>query len=210
MLSVNTAVKRVQHSARPFVIAALIFTVILSVACHGGKDCPAFSDPELNAWFPYDTQHTWYFKGSNGQTDSLKFTEVTSTEAYKSGNSFSSRSCSEGATLTTGENPHYIYLNIYETDVNSKIENADIEVNGLDYFATRLSDTGYVYSNSRLGHTLYHDSLSLNGQSFTQVQEIIADSMLNNETVSRIWIAKNKGLVGFQERNNKTVFTLQN
>ncbi|BAV06647.1 hypothetical protein FLA_2666 [Filimonas lacunae] len=139
----------------------------------------------------------------------MKLNENTATDAYTSGNHFNSEACSAGATMSTGEKPQYIYLNIYETKVNNEVQYADIEVNGLDYFGNCLSDTGYVYSNSHLAHTQYHESLQLNGREFTQVQEIIADTVRNGQTISHFWIAKNKGLVGFEENGNSTIFTLQ-
>lgn len=190
-------------------IATFIIITTLFSACSSPKSCPAFSDPELETWFPYRTGHQYYFRGSNGVVDSLQLTAIDKSTPYTSGNHYESFACSEGATLTSGNNSSGVRFNVSETEVDGQIAQTEINVDGMYYFATHLSDTGYVSSNSPYGHTVYHTSVTLDGHTYNQVQEIISDDARPADLLSRIWIGKNQGLVGYEFKNGGGIYALE-
>lgn len=109
-LTVLLSIRRIMACKTAVVLTASV-TLVLS-GCSSPGSCPAFSDPEPKTWFPYRTGHEYFFKGSNGVTDSLMFTTIDRSTPYTSGNHYEYFTSSEGTPLTSGNNSNGLRISI--------------------------------------------------------------------------------------------------
>lgn len=172
--------------------------------------CPAYSNPGLDAWFPYDSGQVNIF--SNGVAkDTITFLITYISPAYEAnkGCMHADNGCNMQKTIFSKEinnaNAAKFVCNWYSSadwDGNNTEKSLQLFVQGfsLPSDGTVMSDTGLVLNpNTGAFISKYFSSLTLNGKQFTNVQQIEYAAPDNKtDNVYKIYIAKSAGLIGYE------------
>lgn len=172
--------------------------------------CPEYSNPEFDAWFPYDSGQVNIF--SNGMTkDTITFLITYISPAYEAnkGCIHADNGCSMQKTIFSKEinntNATKFLCNWYSAadwEGNNTGISLQLFVQGfsLPSDGTYISDTGVVLNpNTGAFVSKYFSSLTLNGKQFTSVQQIeYAAPDTKTDNVYKIYIAKSAGLIGYE------------
>jgi len=169
--------------------------------------CPAFSDPVFEGWFPYKTGDSLVFKTADNKETKF-YIEVTRSGENEVNrgcfggaqgcNSYCNVSGAEEAGGTAGKlNLSYNIINPFSGSV---VKNTSFRFYTMYYYGEALSDTGMTKNNNLPEYqTSFHNSLSLDGRVFTQVQELVRDTLKNKEPGAfAVYFSKNNGVIGFR------------
>ena len=168
------------------------------------KKCPAFSDKEFNAWFPYTQNETVYYKTINNDEDSINNFSVYKSSAAASSSGFNAPQCEISASVqgfpADSLGPYFKinYIISGTANVNNSLQ---LNLNQFLVFGISINDSGIVIDRtmSQL-QTSYFPGIVLDGKNFLNVQSIQMDTAsLAAAGIYKIWIAKNNGLIGYEE-----------
>lgn len=198
---------------RTCTLSVLFFTTLLVsiTACSYQETCPAFGDNQFDLWFPYKENQILYFKSGTGTVDSIKISRASRTSEYQITKKFLNPAhCSTSAIIASDLtfNPS-LSLEI-QVEKNPDSDSYYFITAATGYIsANKLTDTGAVVFGQYHTYTRYSDQQIINGITYSKVQEVNMDTLhYLHFQASKIWIAKNKGVIGFQRRQSGEIFSL--
>jgi hypothetical protein len=195
-----------KYPAVLFTFLCVLFAGIESLFTFCSKQtCAGFVDTYYDQWFPYSNGQKPIFI-SQTTNDTFNITSAYKTLPYTSGG-FESRGCG-GANASVSGNKDSTQLSIYawQADLTAiNISLGNFAVSGI-----AITDTGIVANPENKSYaSVFQNSAILSNKTFANVQMIMQDTLLYKYTVYKIWLAKDKGLVGYQKRLGNELFVLQ-
>ena len=206
-----------KNPALNFIILAIIFTVIegLFSFCSKNDYCPAFADAAFNEWFPYQAGQTVYYKTADNKKDSLYNFKVNKSEAKTVHHGFLSPPfyCDDYAFIESqnvDSASSFLYLT-YDIYTAQNFKNLQLSVNNFLVNGSDINDSGIVIKSLEYPvKSSYFNSLSLGGKVFSNVQALENDTVIfKNPGVYKIWLAKNMGVIGYEEYPSLTIWVKQ-
>ena len=155
--------------------------------------CPAFNDPNYDAWFPYQLNQKLRFTSDLGRKDSMTIAMAMKSDAF-TGNG----SCHANAQILSAEiSPmgNTLLVNYYY-DGNRKSLNLTL----IDYSTFGdLNANGFSPGSNNGSTSSQFSSITINNKTFTSVVQVQRDTVNFKPTgVYKFWIARNIGFVGFE------------
>ena len=187
-----------KYPAVLFMVLCLLFIGIEAIFsfCSEKKDivCPTFSNINYDQWFPYATNQSFRFQ-SPSNSDSLKIIAVSKKS-----------DCSDLAYITS-DSSNLLSIHAYGSVGND----VTFKFRGIEILRGAIKDTGLVMNNDGQNQAFleYQNTVVLNGLTFQNAELIYVDTILNKTDVFKIWLAKDKGIVGYQKRLGNELFVLQ-
>jgi hypothetical protein len=172
------------------------------------KLCPAFSDANFDAWFPYSHNQKLFFTSSLGAKDTLTIGTVEkSPDTYTA----VSLSCSSNASVRS------VDLNSSSSNgftINYlKFDNEPRNHLNLFLYDFLLADAWLKETDIVPAPTLKHQFLvnaTINGKAFANVIEVMRDTAVKKDAgVYKIWLSKQTGLVGYERYPALERFVIQ-
>jgi hypothetical protein len=199
-----------------FILLALLLACLQgSVSFCSKKNCAAFSNANFDSWFPYRQGQTVYYATINNEVDSLVNITIYKSPASTSSGGFSSRACVVSASVQSqyidSADP-YLHLN-YIIDDGSATNTVQLNINQFFVSGTNITDSG-ITINAAISmypvQSSFYNSLTIEGKNYSDVQMILRDTAgLAANSVCKIWIAKNIGLLAYQEYPSLTIWLKQ-
>ncbi len=195
-------------------ITSFVLLAVLLVSLQGissfcsKKNCPAFSDKNFDAWFPYQNGQVVYYKTTDGDVDSLYIYSVTKSPVSSSGGY--GRACVVSASIQA-ENSDSLGANIFlNYSLGSGGSNYLLfNANQLFFTGTNITDSGIVLNSNNSVQSTFSSSLILNSNIYPNVQVIMEDTTGVQPGVFKIWLAKNTGLLAYQQYPSLKIFVKQ-
>jgi hypothetical protein len=180
-------------------------------------DCPGFDSPELSGWFPYSNSNLMIYQNNTGQRDTVHLNLWEMTAPYST--SGSSRFCSAQRHLEStermpnGDLKMAIRLNKSENSgnfTNSALITLHnyVAVEFQNATSTSLGEARFNYSTSMA--IQYVPVLNIGSRSFNDAAIVSRDTNTNKSAgIYKLYIAKNQGIVGYEEIPSRSLFVLQ-
>jgi hypothetical protein len=200
-------------------LASLFFYACGEQCCSTKSiECVGYTDAVGRSWIPYNNKGNLIFASSGGPRDTLTFDSVSVTAPYTSQKQCSNNVCDANLRVFGGSGAKSLYCFHQLAQNNSSgISNSSIvqiAFLGCNIQADSIAPTGLI--NVRIGAcqatNLFSSQLSLNGISFSNVQEITADTLsacAKGNPLRKIWLARGRGLIGYQTIVDNNVWALQ-
>jgi hypothetical protein len=176
-------------------------------------ECPAFSDQNFDAWFPYREKQNLYFISSNNERDTISIDEIFKSQHEKAG--FYAPSCTMRATMQSVPCDYYCEFSVYYLK-DSGYKRLDFALLGTHFQADDVTEHGPDFNNPGEYKSTAYPSLSINGNPFTDVQLVEVDTTLydpqariNNRTIKKLWLVKHQGLVAFEKYPSDGIWVKQ-
>jgi hypothetical protein len=177
--------------------------------------CAGFTDAEFDSWFPYAQGKTVYFKSGNNDIDSLYNLSVFKTAASTTSGGFGGGKCD--APLATIQSVYVdsatlFFMLSYNTFGGSGSNNIlNLNVNQFLVTGINITDSGIVISPTlNPVQSSFYSSLTIEGNNYNNVQVIQTDTTgLAANSVYKIWLAKNIGLLAYQEYPSLAIWLKQ-
>lgn len=181
--------------------------------CSGKQvTCPAFDDNIVKQWIPYENRSILIFTSSSGK-DTFYIEAVSKSDPYQTTISARSPSCNSNKQWNSYGDPLNIYVGRAVDQYNSSsIENINISIKEQSFTGYGFTDTGINVRNSYDGSvsekTNFFTTITLNNSVFNNVQSLEKDttSMIKPDGIYKIYLAKNKGIVAYEELPYKTLW----
>jgi hypothetical protein len=196
-----------KHPALNFAGIVALFILIeglYSFCSKGSKiDCPAFDDVTFDNWFPYQPNQIINFSSSLNNKDALTIASV-----QKSGKYIGYGSCNKSAQVVSKEQWNgalKLYVDFFDFG----------STDGLNLSFYDFTTGGNLQENSyepNLGSQKsdFLSNIIINGRSFSNVIQIQVDTnVIKQEGVYKIWLSKQKGLVGYERYPSLEQFVKQ-
>lgn len=199
------------HTNRVKALFTILFICI--TACKQKETCPAFTDDQFTSWFPYHAGQMLYFQSGAGNTDSFKIREATQSPVYEITRRFFSGGgrCEATAKILTDYSVNSSLVFAFEA-TRSKYAETEYSLSSTGYYLSfnNITDTGITMDMVHYAVTHFTQQQILNGTNYGPAQEITFDTLRSSRSrLSKIWIAKNKGVIGYQNKQSGAIFTLQ-
>jgi hypothetical protein len=214
------AIKICYFDSMKLVTAFLLSLVLVIIsACDCSRktwDCPGYSSPELDAWFPYSDSILLVFDNGSGSRDTihLKKTEVSAPYSItaRTKNCMATKRFISTENLPSGFKKLSIQLE--RRDPGFVMHNAlislktDASTNFEGVTANTLGSARYNYSIPVA--IQYFPTVNLSGKNFSNVAQAFRDTTnVKRPGIYKIYIAKNAGIVGYEEFPSRSLFVLQ-
>ena len=178
-------------------------------------NCPAFSDANFDSWFPYQQGKTIYFRSNNNDIDSLYNLSVFKTAASTTSGGFGGGKCD--APLATIQSVYVDSATLFFTlsyntfGGSGSNDILNLNVNQFPIRGINITDSGIVINPTfNPVQSSFYSSLPIEGNNYNNVQVIQADTAgLAANSVYKIWLAKNIGLLAYQEYPSLTIWLKQ-
>jgi hypothetical protein len=179
-------------------------------------DCPAFNSAALSGWFPYGDITTLIFENGSGQRDSIYLKNTMTTEAHTI--TARSRSCYASKTFTSTENPtagfKKLSIGLIRTEADNIMDEATVSVKAdasFNFRGVTVNELGTANFKYSVPVSIqYLPSVSLSGKTFTNVAISYRDTTNSKLSgVYKLYIAKNTGLVAYEDFPSRTLWVLQ-
>jgi hypothetical protein len=180
-------------------------------------ECVGYTDAVGRSWIPYNNKGNLIFVSSGGQHDTLTYDSVSVTAPYTSQKQCSNNVCDANLRVFgSGIKSLYCFHQLAQTNSSGISNSSIVQISFLscNLQADSIAPTGLV--NVRIGScqatTSFSPQLSLNGISFSNVQEITADSLsacVKGNPLRKIWLGRGRGLIGYQTIVDNNVWALQ-
>lgn len=205
----KTIKKRISQSpagTMGLVVALVLGTQALFTFC-GTLQCPAFEQPEFDAWMPYQQPKDLIFANGTLQ-DTLHVTETYRSPAEEIKLGYGSRRCNVSAAI----GGHFGAARNQASFFTLYCQLADKQITGqlriADFIApfNNITDTGITINTGTSGvgnpttvFTQYYPSLTLAGRNFTHVQ-VLTDAAADatKAGIKILYIARGQGIVAYQ------------
>ncbi len=203
----------------------LIFPIFLFCAgcsiCDCKKvPCPAFTDTNFDIWLPYKDGDELIFKPLSNETEKsrLRISRSVATEVSK-GCYGAGRGCFShiqiGASDSVGlYTAHFtIQENIDNPFTGMEQKYVLINIMGGVFTGKEISDNGLVPDSSQglFLQSQFYSNYILNNKQFDNVQELTADTVTTKmPRAYKIFLSKNKGIVGYETFPQRKLWVKQN
>lgn len=176
--------------------------------CSKKVPCPAFDDDMLESWFPYDDGSIKLRFTNSSQVQEFNLItnstpSYTATQTQGKGCN-ATRTISSNETIPGGHPAMYLQLEKYQPFFSNADERTVIlSLLGLQIEGIYLDEKGFsqVFNKSQGGTGMlkYHNSITLGGKLFGQVQQISFDTgLVKKPPVYNIYISQRNGIVAYQ------------
>lgn len=200
-------------------VAGFVIFEVFSFCTSKKVSCPAFTDARTISWFPYTEGQQLIFKTSGNIADTFTTGKVDKTEAYEYTQGWygSRGGCSAHYSVNFLDKtpasvfPFYMSANTHESFPQANPVFAYVYAYNTTHFSGYITDTG-LSKLSVDGNFLsqYYPSLSFNGTTYAEVQELQRTSSGNEVLkIDLIYIARNKGIIAYKRTGNPDLFIKQ-
>ncbi len=215
-----------------FTLCSIIASMSLLQSCHGGKDecsgkqvtCPSFDNPLALQWLPYSVNQQLIYTSTNAKSDTFTMRSIDLSKSFSSTVSGNQPDCVAQGNWQT--NPYSVAVadsNLYfrvqqsiDQYTSSQSLYTYLQVKNFLAEGAGFADTGLIKDPS-IGNygnvtTSFQLSLILAGKTFNNVQAIQIDTTngkISSGKVYKIYIAKNIGLVGYQNYPSNNLWVKQ-
>jgi hypothetical protein len=198
------------------IVCRLLFSVALIISFESCQvcsckqvPCPAFNDPEFMNWFPYAPDQKIVFR-SNSLTDTITIGQLTKSEGYEANKGCynSASGCNtdyQAYSVEAGTSFHTKFYFLYygQKPFESSVTSKSITLRFYSFHCT-ASDVSSEGLQLRAGiySSQYYPSVTVAGNVFSNVQVIVKDTSNSINKIAgpyRIYLAKNQGIVGYDE-----------
>ncbi len=188
---------------------------LLLVSCSGNEECtgkqvtcPSFNDNLTLQWLPYKTNQQIVFNSATASNDTFDLADVELSGSYQATVSGGQPFCRAEASFRTpvinvNDQPKFeaVATLMHDQFNNTEADQTYFRIKGGFFQGAGLSDTGLVKSYEySLSH--FYTSTTVGNKTFANVQEVYIDTsrmVLKFSEVCKFWIAKNAGIVGYEE-----------
>ncbi len=169
--------------------------------------CPAYKDVYLDKWTENFSKQEVLFQNSTSTLDTFTIQQLETSAEYeaKQGCGYGGdNGCDARLSLTSleyipnGQAKFQLYYNSTTSWDNETAKQIQLRLKDFNALASDIKDTGFVFRTVGIS-TRFIGSLSLNGKSFVNVQLIEADTNTKTPGVYKLYFARSKGLIGYEE-----------
>lgn len=201
---------------KPLLATAAVTITVLSISfCTVKTSCSEYNNNNYFDWMPYWQNETQTFKNQNGQIETLVIATVTKSGSYtdKHRNDIPAY-CKASAEITSaGQSQIKLHmLATSETDEPSAAtETFNFTFRSFYLYAYAITDTGFQVRTDDKLLSRHLNEINLSGNSFSNVQEITSTDSTGivKKGMKRIYLAKGKGVIGYQTFPDSLVYVLQ-
>jgi hypothetical protein len=175
--------------------------------------CPPYNPAFLNTWFPYEDDHTYYYKDSIGNRHWLAIENVSYSDGDEPGGCVMPTECIPSGTV-------FAYRDVNQQDkiwlsathhINKDGERLDLHWNSISVYILVNNDGTLSLDPLYYGRTedyyqeikpafAHYDKVQLNAVEYTDVYEIVfAKNDMGN--ARKLYLAKDHGIVGYQTQD---------
>lgn len=177
-----------------------------------------YNDAVGRSWIPYAGSGNLIFLNNTGQLDTISYDNVSITAPYTSQKACNSV-CDAVLQVSGNGSTHSLFcFHQLSQQNNSGIANTGlvtIKVLTTNVLADSIAPNGLV--NVKVGScqaaTSFSPELLLNGTKFVNVQQITIDTSAacgkSNLQLRNVWLARNRGLIGYETFADHKVWILQ-
>lgn len=194
----------------------LLLLIIAPVFLEGCEDCsgkqvtcPAFDDPSFTMWMPYNQNEELIFNSATAPNDTFKITDANVSDIFESSISANHPYCSAYASFSSRDSDSssnsnfYIYYTLQQDQYTPSTEKSiSIKIKTGDFYSGGFSDTGLIHSGYDIYLSHFYNTTTISNKIFNEVQEVFVDTtrrVFKLNEIYKLWIAKNKGIVGYEE-----------
>jgi hypothetical protein len=189
-----------------------LFIICSFAMCKVKRDCPAYSSPAFDKWFPYLGEQKLVFLSPTGDRDTFFFVSMTKTMPYVAEAYSDEPKCtSEAEARAIRTDAHdYRGLRVMET-VSENRHSTTVEVNGLGFWGAAVTDTGMNVGGDDFWISEHLSNYTLGGMTYPEVQRAFRSDTtgITTTVLYEIFFAPGKGVVGYQTYPDKVSWTLQ-
>ena len=168
--------------------------------------CNGFSDSKFDLWFPYQQGQTIHFLSEQNDTSSLFISYTNKTKASTISGGFGSHCSIPTAIIQSsrvGSLSNSLYLNYVAFSSSDSTKNINLNFDGFMLLGGAITDTGIaIRSGNTNVQSSYNSFMNIQGTIYYNVQLIQLDTTetyQKNVGVYKIWLAKNTGILAYQE-----------
>jgi hypothetical protein len=208
-LSVKNRMKKIILNIA--VMALVFYCIAIMQSCNSvcsckQVPCPGYRNTNFDQWFPYDSsQQVTYIDSIGKLSGTITIFQISTNDPYdaKQGCATANIGCSSNKYIYAG-NVSFTYASTADWNGSLLDSNYAITVHEFSMNAKGLGNTGFSNVNQS---SEFYNNINLNGKNFQNVQAIwMADSSnIQQESVHKIFIQKNIGLLAYQYYPSKTI-----
>jgi hypothetical protein len=198
----------------------LLVIAIIITACDCSRktwECPGFDSPELSGWFSYANSNLLIYQNNTGQRDTVHLNLWETTMPYSA--SGTSRYCSANRHLeSTDRMPNgdlKMAVRMTKSENSGNFTNsALITIHNympVDFQNVTTTSLGTAKFNYSTAMTIqYVPVLNIGTRTFNDGAIVSRDTATDKSTgIYKLFIAKNQGVVGYEELPARSLFVLQ-
>ena len=193
------------------VIAPVFYCITIIQSCNSvcsckQVPCPGYRNTNFDQWFPYDSSQQITFIDSIGKlSETITIFQISTNDPYdaKQGCATANIGCSSNKYIYAS-NVSFTYASTADWSGSLLDSSYAITVHEFSMNAKSLGNAGFGNLSQP---SEFYNTISLNGKNFQNVQAIwMADSAnIQQESVYKIFIQKNTGLLAYQYYPSKTI-----
>lgn len=177
------------------------------------KSCPAFNDAKTLAWIPYKTNDQIIFATAEGDRDTVRMINVNTSNSYQTTVSGNSPDCNANASWRSDTDTGRMYkitISVHSAQdqyTSSTVTYSGVIIKGASFDGNGFSDTGFIsHPNNATLRSNFYTSANIGLRAYTNVQQLNKDTNTlapKLKQVYKVWLAKNQGIVGYEEFHGK-------
>lgn len=190
-----------------------VWLISCTEECTGKQvTCPAFNDELFLKWMPYVQNQEFIFT-SFTTNDTFKIGTVNTSGSYEETVNGRRPFCRGEASFTSSSYDTLnralfgVALNIDHNQFNNETQkHATINIKGSSFNGNGFADTGLIRADYQYCLSHFSPSATFNNKTYENIQEVYLDTMLTSfksNDIYKLWIAKNIGIVGYEEYHGK-------
>jgi hypothetical protein len=215
------AIKICYFDSMKLVTAFLLSLVLVIIsACDCSRktwDCPGFDSPELSGWFPYGNTGLLVYQNNTGQRDSVHLNNLETTTPYTT--TGTSRYCSAQRHLESTEKmPNgdlKMAVRLTKSENSGNFTNSGL-ITLHNYMAVEFQNvTATTLGTARFNYSTpmtiqYFSTLNIGSRTFNDAAVASRDTVSDKSAgIYKLYIAKNQGVVGYEELPSRSLYVLQ-
>jgi hypothetical protein len=174
-------------------------------------DCPAFSDPVYDDWFPYLRSQVIKYKNAAGLENTISIHQMEKSPDYKYYDG--GGSCLPNVRVESSQTNSSSIPFLLEYRKGVVYSSVNIVLKTVSFDADNIKDTGLMHlpgTTRRFNKTQFLSVYNLNGKNYSNVQIITRDTGVDKATdIYKIVIAKKIGILAFEEYPSLTQWVKQ-
>ena len=200
-----------------FLITAIAFSLVLggcSSTTTGHYQCPGFDDTYFALWFPYQEGQVINFKNmATGEVFNDAVDSIYHTAPYETTSTIvSAATCASTANVKADSLGVYYNFAYYPPDTELKNHNLNVSVGQTSMSAGRISAENIEQDPDNPVEVEMLDDFQFEagGLVYDRVALLKADTVQQPYIkISRIWVARNHGIVGYAKRDTHQTWIKQ-